>query len=168
MQPPQGIEGSRTLVTMIRTWCLAVGPQSLKLPNEIESPQPPYERGAGTSHRSKKIRGKDDVVVEVQRERKGIEPFSPVPKTGILPLDQRSSRKLPSEIESLHSPYQGGAGTSHESKKVHGENRTLIYGAENRCANPLHHADGTTPVDVAESHRNSRRRKLQPRIELGL
>ena len=85
MQPPQGIEGSRTLVTMIRTWCLAVGPQSLKLPNEIESPQPPYERGAGTSHRSKKIRGKDDVVVEVQRERKGIEPFSPVPKTGILP-----------------------------------------------------------------------------------
>ena len=37
MQPPQGIEGSRTLVTMIRTWCLAVGPQSLKLPSEIES-----------------------------------------------------------------------------------------------------------------------------------
>ena len=111
MQPPWGIAGSRTLVTMIRTWCLAVGPQSLKLPNEIESPQPPYERGAGTSHRSKiKVRGNGDVVavvVEV-RERKGIEPFSPVPKTGILPLDQRSSRKLPSEIESLHSPYQAG------------------------------------------------------------
>ena len=171
MQPPWGIAGSRTLVTMIRTWCLAVGPQSLKLPSGINPLHPPYERGAGTSHRSKtKVRGNGDVVavvVEV-RERKGIEPFSPVPKTGILPLDQRSSRKLPSEIESLHSPYQGGAGTSHESKKVHGENRTLIYGAENRCANPLHHADGTTPVDVAESHRNSRRRKLQPRIELGL
>ena len=83
-------------------------------------------------------------------ERKGIEPFSPVPKTGILPLDQRSSRKLPSEIESLHPPYQGGASTNRESKKVHGENRTLIYGAENRCANPLHHADLTPSVDVIE------------------
>ena len=167
MQPPQGIEGSRTLVTMIRTWCLAVGPQSLKLPSGIEPLHPPYERGAGTSHRSKN-KSAEMVMSSKCGERKGIEPFSPVPKTGILPLDQRSSRKLPSEIESLHSPYQGGAGTSHESKKVHGENRTLIYGAENRCANPLHHADGTTPVDVAESHRNSRRRKLQPRIELGL
>ena len=37
MQPPWGIAGSRTLVTMIRAWCLAVGPQSLKLPSEIES-----------------------------------------------------------------------------------------------------------------------------------
>ena len=173
MQPPWGIAGSRTLVTMIRTWCLAVGPQSLKLPSGIEPLHPPYKRGAGTSHRSKN-KSAEMVMSSKCGERKGIEPFSPVPKTGILPLDQRSSRKLPSEIESLHSPYQGGAGTSHESKKVHGENRTLIYGAENRCANPLHHADGTTPVDVigkkvvAESHRNSRRRKLQPRIELGL
>ena len=70
MQPPKGIAGSRTLVTMIRTWCLAVGPQSLKLPNEIESPQPPYERGAGTSHRSKiKVRGNGDVVAAVVEMR---------------------------------------------------------------------------------------------------
>ena len=156
MQPPQGIEGSRTLVTMIRTWCLAVGPQSLKLPSGIEPLHPPYKRGAGTSHRSKN-KSAEMVMSSKCGERKGIEPFSPVPKTGILPLDQRSSRKLPSEIESLHSPYQGGAGTSHESKKVHGENRTLIYGAENRCANPLHHADGTTPVDVIDRKKSSRR-----------
>ena len=153
MQPPQGIEGSRTLVTMIRTWCLAVGPQSLKLPSGINPLHPPYERGAGTSHRSKtKVRGNGDVVAAVVevRERKGIEPFSPVPKTGILPLDQRSV-KLPSEIESLHPPYQGGAGTNRKSKTIRGENRTLTYGVENRCANPLHYAGGTTPVDVIES-----------------
>ena len=107
MQPPKGIAGSRTLVTMIRAWCLAVGPQSLKLPSGIEPLHPPYKRGAGTSHRIKN-KSAEMVMSSKCGERKGIEPFSPVPKTGILPLDQRSSRKLPSEIESLHSPYQAG------------------------------------------------------------
>ena len=70
MQLPQGIEGSRTLVTMIQTWCLAVGPQSLKLPSGIEPLHPPYERGAGTSHRSKiKVRGNGDVVAAVVEMR---------------------------------------------------------------------------------------------------
>ena len=36
------------------------------------------------------------------------------------------------------------------AEKVRGENRTLTYGVENRCANPLHHADLTPSVDVIE------------------